>query len=104
MTQHLATFNKILFTECGSSGTKCTKVVFWPGLRPQPLATTLPHDTQSTEEGDSVPHFASYEYSLTAVVVGSRCDVVSGELARRCVRRGAVENSGSGGVQRTWAW
>jgi len=67
-----------------------------------PLATTLPQDTQSAEEGESVPHFASYEYSLTAV--GSRCDVVSGELARRCVRRGAVEDSGSGVVHRMWAW
>jgi len=104
MTLHLATFDKILFNKGGSSGTKCTKVVFGLGSAPQPLATTLPHDTQSTEEGDSVPHFASYEYSLTAVVVGSRCDVVSGELARRCVRRGAVEDSGSGVVHRMWAW
>jgi len=32
------------------------------------------------------------------------CRVISDALARRGVRRGAVEASGSGGVQRVWAW
>jgi len=37
-----------------------------------------------------------------AVVVDFRCDVISCELARRGLRRGAAE--ASGGVQRVWAW
>jgi len=41
---------------------------------------------------------------LMTVVVGFHRDVVSCELAWRAVRRGAVEVSGSGGVQRVWAW
>ena len=39
-----------------------------------------------------------------AVVAGFHCDVISCEPARRVVRRGSVEASGSGGVQRVWAW
>jgi len=39
-----------------------------------------------------------------AVVVSFYCDIISYELARRGVRRGAAEASGSGGVQRVWAW
>jgi len=41
---------------------------------------------------------------LMTVVVGFHRDVVSCELAWRAVRRGAVEVSGSCGVQRVWAW
>ena len=37
-----------------------------------------------------------------AIVVDFHCDVVSCELARRGVRRGAAGASGSGGVQRVW--
>ena len=32
------------------------------------------------------------------------CDVIGYELARRGVRCGATEASGSGRVQRMWAW
>jgi len=39
-----------------------------------------------------------------AVRVGFRCEVISCELVRRGVRRGAAEASGSGGVQRVWEW
>ena len=39
-----------------------------------------------------------------AIVVGFQCDVVGCELAGRGLRRGAAETSGSGGVQRVWAW
>ena len=42
----------------------------------------------------------SYEYLLTAVVVGFHVDGNSCELARRGVRSGAAEV----GVQRVWAW
>ena len=38
------------------------------------------------------------------VVVGFQRDVISCELARRSVRRGGAEASGSGGVQRVLAW
>jgi len=41
---------------------------------------------------------------MAARVVGFSCDATSCELARRGVRRGVVEASGSGGVQREWAW
>ena len=34
---------------------------------------------------------ASYEYGLVAVVVSFHCDVISCELSRRGVRRGAAE-------------
>jgi len=39
-----------------------------------------------------------------AIVVGFQCDVVGCELAWRGLRRGAADTSGSGGVQRVWAW
>ena len=48
VTQHLATFNRILFTKGGFSGTKCTKIVFVFGrgsasaADPAGVATTLP--------------------------------------------------------------
>jgi len=41
--------------------------------------------------------------TMHSVVVGSHCDVIGCQLARRGVRRGAVEASGSDGVQRVWA-
>jgi len=45
---------------------------------------------------------ASYKYLLMTIVVGLHFDVISCELARRCVRRGTDEVSGSDGVQRVW--
>jgi len=45
-----------------------------------------------------------YEYYVIAVVAGFHCYIISYELARRGVRRGSVKVSGSGGVQRVWAW
>jgi len=41
---------------------------------------------------------------LVAVVVGFHRDVISREPARRGVRRGAADVSGSGEVQHVWAW
>ena len=38
------------------------------------------------------------------VVVGFYCDVISCELQRQGVRRGAAEASSSGGIQHVWAW
>jgi len=51
-----------------------------------------------------VPTAVSYEFRLMAVVVGFHRDVINCELARRDVRRGAAEASGSCGVERVWAW
>jgi len=41
---------------------------------------------------------------FTAVIVRFYCPDISGTLARRGVQRGATEASGSGKVQRVWAW
>jgi len=35
-------------------------------------------------------------------IEGFRCGIISCEIARRGVQRGAAEASGSGGVQRVW--
>ena len=43
------------------------------------------------------------EYWLMVVVVGFHCDIISCELARRGLRRGATEASGSDVVYRVWA-
>ena len=51
-----------------------------------------------------VPTAVSYEFRLMDVVVGFHRDVINCELARRDVRRGAAEASGSCGVERVWAW
>jgi len=40
---------------------------------------------------------ASYGYRLTTVVLGFHCDVISCQLARRNVRRGAAEESSACG-------
>jgi len=38
------------------------------------------------------------------VTLSRHCHVISCQLARLEVRRGAAEAGGSGGVQRVWAW
>ena len=50
-----------------------------------------------------VPTAASYEHWLMVAVVGFHCGVISSELARQGVRRGAVEASGCGGVESRYA-
>jgi len=54
-----------------------------------------------------VPTAASYEYWLTAVIVGFYCHVISCVLARwgvRHGRHGTAEASCSGGVQCVMVW
>jgi len=46
---------------------------------------------------------ASYEHWLTAVIVVFYCHVISYAPARRAVRRGTAETSGSDSVHRVWA-
>jgi len=45
----------------------------------------------------------SFENSLMATVLGFHSSIISFELARRGVWRGAAKASGSGGVTRVWA-
>jgi len=50
-----------------------------------------------------VPTAASYEHWLMVAAVGFHYGVISRKLARRGVRRGAVEASGCGGVELRYA-
>jgi len=47
---------------------------------------------------------APYETWLMAIVVGFHCDVITCTLMLRGMRRCVTDASGSGGVQRVWAW
>ena len=69
-----------------------------PGIESQGLAECK--NVRATR----VSTAASYEYRLTAVIMGFCCHVISCALARRGVRRGAAEASGRGGVQCAWTW
>ena len=69
--------------------------------RISPRIESRGHRSDTKERGTGVFSAASYEYSLTVVVVGIHSDVIGCELVRRGVRRGAVDVRES---MRAWAW